>query len=567
LTEARSGFREPAGLRTFRGMHSANDSATNHPDRNTHGLRRIWLIAGAAALLHIVLGFGVMLPAPFSGGDNATYVALAHSLLERGDYTSIWDPALTPETLYPPAFPAILAASIALGGDGWIAFKALLIVISAIGVACSVLWAARVSTPVVAAVIGVVIAISPGVLRHTHYVLSDVPFFAFTLIAFWAFTFIDAKESRRSDTKWVVVAALATLLAAMTRSAGLPLVLALGGALVVRRQWRHVAIFATLAAAPMLAWSLRSRSLNPNGYSSYLLWADPYRPELGRIGIFQLIPRALENARQYLLDMFPQLLVSRVGVPWGIAVLLLLLAVAVWLVRMVRRPGALETWVLLYTGILLIWPVTWRSERYLIVLLPAILFYAAEAFRQLTRVQPSLGRAVAVVATLALVLSELPGLRDGIRYADSCRDEYAAGDAFSCTPSTWKAIMQTAAELRGRMPADAVVLSRKPTLFFVLSGYRSRVYPMSADPAVFFAEAKSATADYLLLDDSDLSEQYVQPVLRSQPDNFCVITEVGRDGGRLLRIEPEATRTVPQPRDSVDVVRFATCPLTPSPVP
>lgn len=527
----------------------------NHP-------RSVWLLGVAAAMLHVILALLVLQPAPFSGGDNATYVALARSIVERGDYTSAWDPALTPETLYPPAFPVILAASMAVGADSWIAFKLLLIVISAAGVAVSVVWLARMSTPVVALAGGIIIAISPGVLRHTHLVLSDVPFFTFTMLALWAFTYLDAREERRTDRRWVVLAAFATLLATLTRSAGLPLVLALGGTLLVRRHWRHAAWFAAIAGLPMLAWSIRARILNPNGYASYLLWKDPYQPALGRIEVYELVPRSIDNAARYLFEMFPKLLVSTAGVPRLVAMGLLLVAVAVWLVRLVRRPRVLEFWVLLYSGIILIWPLTWAAERYVIVLLPAIILYAAEALLALTNRHRRFGRALAITAALAVIASEMPGLRAEIRFGRGCRADYAAGDRFACTPGTWKAIMQTADELRGKLPRDAVVLSRKPTLFYVLSGYRSRLYPMSADPDSFFAAAADARADYVLLDDSrDLSELYLQPVLSARPDQFCVIESPRRPGGHLLRIEPAAVRSMQQPRDSADLVRFATCKL------
>ena len=66
------------------------------------------LVAEAAVLF---LAFS---STPHNGGDNAGYVALAHSLLTRGEYLELWDPAAPPHTKYPPVFPLILAGFIAL---------------------------------------------------------------------------------------------------------------------------------------------------------------------------------------------------------------------------------------------------------------------------------------------------------------------------------------------------------------------------------------------------------------------------------------------------------------------
>src|SRR5690606_39598449 len=77
-------------------------------------------LVAAILLLHLLLALLAFDPTPFTGGDNAGYIALARSLLERGAYVDLYDPAAPPHTQYPPAFPAVVAAALAAGLTPWV---------------------------------------------------------------------------------------------------------------------------------------------------------------------------------------------------------------------------------------------------------------------------------------------------------------------------------------------------------------------------------------------------------------------------------------------------------------
>ena len=56
--------------------------------------RRLAVLLGAVVVVvHAMLALGAFNPAPHSGGDNASYITLAHSLLTTHTYTELWDPA------------------------------------------------------------------------------------------------------------------------------------------------------------------------------------------------------------------------------------------------------------------------------------------------------------------------------------------------------------------------------------------------------------------------------------------------------------------------------------------
>lgn len=144
-------------------------------------------MAVGLAALHLLLAGLAFDPTPHTGGDNAAYLALARSLVERGTYQELWDPAMRPHVQYPPAWPLILGAGRLLGVTSWVGMKVMVLLFSVLAVALSYLWARRVSTPGVALAVGLLLAGGPGVLAMAHRELSDVPFWAFTMLALWAF--------------------------------------------------------------------------------------------------------------------------------------------------------------------------------------------------------------------------------------------------------------------------------------------------------------------------------------------------------------------------------------------
>ncbi len=105
------------------------------------------------------------------------------------------------------------------------------------------------------------------------------------------------------------------------------------------------------------------------------------------------------------------------------------------------------------------------------------------------------------------------------------------------------------------------MLSRKPRLFFVLSGIPSRTFPFDERSAAHLAEADDAGSRYELLDEWDgLASRYVVGAVQGNPGAFCSIRGFGETGRtQLLGIIPTGSRT--SPAESVEgSIRLALCP-------
>jgi hypothetical protein len=506
--------------------------------------RRPFTIAAALVALHIGLALLTFEPRPHTGGDNGAYITLGRSLLEHGTYTELWDPAEAPHTKYPPVFPAVLAVAMALGLHPWVPLKLVVLGFSAAAVAFGFLWMRARRRPGLALAVGFTLAIAPGILREGRWILSDVPFWCFTIAALWAY-----ERLRPDDWPRFAIAAAATVLAYFTRSAGLPLVLAALAWLAWRRHWAQAAALAVVTGVPAALWMLRSRAHGPAGYVSEFWFVDPYLPMLGTIGPVDFFQRVLENTIKYISIHMPVLLTGSTGSAVVlVSILIAGLAGYGWLLR-VRRARVADLFLPLYMGLILIWPAIWSGERFLLPVLPVLLFYAGEAlFRLLQRRAPRHDFAVAAGAVALLLLLAAPGLVRGVQTGFECTSRYLEGERFPCLGSPYYDDFFELSELSGRiLPFDAVVLNRKPRLFHVLSdGLQSVNYPMSEDPAAFFATADSVGARYVLFDRLDaVSEIYLLPLLTQRPAAFCLMLIRQETSTAIFGIMPNGASVPP----------------------
>ena len=100
-----------------------------------------------------------------------------------------------------------------------------------------------------------------------------------------------------------------------------------------------------------------------------------------------------------------------------------------------------------------------------------------------------------------------------------------------------------------------VVVSRKPRLFYVLSGRPSIVFPFSTEPEALFAAAEAVGARHVVLDHVDrLAAFYIFPILEQRSEAFCVVRSFGGQGRGvptlLLGMRPSAPPLANDPEDA-----------------
>lgn len=499
-----------------------------------------WKLPAALAVLHFLIALAAFHPAPFSGGDDATYISLARSLIQRHDYTEVWDPALPAQTLYPPIFPVIVAIGLLMGLSISVGLKLMMVVLSSAAVYASCLWLWRAARPGVAVGAGVLVALSPEIIGLGREVLSDTPFWLFTVLALMALIKIEGAtgdgEKELANWRWELAASLAIVAAYFTRSAGLPLLLAAVIWLAVRKRKRAVAILLATSVPFILLWWLRGRGNPGGGYLGPFLYIDPYIPSRGTIGFHDLLVRLQENVLKYRQYHIPRIVSGRISTGLATGTILALLAAFGW-VRRLRKPTVVEIWTFFYLGLVLLWPVSWATPRFLLAIIPVLALYTAESIAFLLSFTRAPGLAGAAAIAL-FVGAAAPEIKHQLNEGKICRTEYGDGVEFPCTEPNFRDFLLTAADVKGKLPKGSVVLSRKPTLFYLYSGYQSRLYPLTAVPDSLFAAADRIHAGFIVIDQiGNLAPMYLRPILLAPRDDFCVVPEFSHPEATFARIE------------------------------
>lgn len=496
-------------------------------------------IALLLVAVHVTLAALVFEPQPHNGGDNGAYLTLAESLLSGQGYRELFDPFKPIHTQYPPVFPLILAGALLVGIKPWVGFKILIVLFSAAAVGLSYLWIARRREPVLAICVGLLLALSPGVLALSHWELSDVPFWAFTMGALLAW-----ERLGRNDTKRTVIAVALTAIAYFTRSAGLPLIIAAAAWLVLRKRWKQLAILAAILTPLVFWWWWRARTQGGVDYVSQFWFINPYVPEQGRVGFMDLVRRVLDNNEAYFKWHIPMLMVGlKFPVLIGLSIVTALLALYGW-ARQLRYPRVAEIFLPLYIGLLYLWPSVWSGERFILPAMPLILYYAGMGILRIGRnVRVLRTVPVAAVATATIIIIGFPALSTNVRWGMMCMSLFQLGDRYACHMPDWKDFFAMAEFSATALPDDAVILSRKPRLLHAFNNRPGVIYPMFRDPDSLFATADRVGARYVILDHVDnVSQVYLTPVLFARPHAFCIVSSLGPDRTALLGIKPGASQ-------------------------
>ncbi|MEX2295291.1 MAG: hypothetical protein WD804_03135 [Gemmatimonadota bacterium] len=517
------------------------------PDRRATAL----LAGGIALAAALVLG-SVFTPAPHTGGDNATYLSLGHSLAAGTGYVEHWDPGAAPHTKYPPLFPALLAGLVLAGASTWTTFKLL----SALAVGSAVLfafgWAAQRRGPLAGAAVALLTLLAGGWIDAGRWILSEPPFLLLTFLGLWGAEVgmtrirpigaaaraapVPDPERVPGHWGWTALAAAAALLAFFTRSAGLPLVLALGGVLLATRRWRTGAIFGAAFALPAAWWVLRAQGGGEGAYQSEFWMVNPYEPGLGTIGILDLPVRAWENLKLYAGEILGAQWWGSGSIPTVAIAGLVIAALALWgwTLRVRLGAGVAELFVPLYFGLILFWPEVWSGDRFLLPLIPILLLYAGEAVRYAALpLGKTLGTAVLAAGILLLALPAVPGWLRIADAAGDCRRMASLGDVFECHAPSFREFRSAAAWSGANLPGFAVVLNRKPSMFHLLGGKPGRIFPFTGEPGPFLDEADRLGAAYVLFDHLDgISALYLSAVIRARPGAFCHL--IGWGGGESV---------------------------------
>lgn len=481
-----------------------------------------------AALLLVLLYLSVFDPKIDINGDNAAYYSLGKALAQGEGYRQISEPGAPHDNHFPPGYPFLLSLLIPIS-DHLSFLKAVngLFFLGSLVVLRSILrrldW-----SPMLAGGTALLLGVNAHLLRSSVILMSEIPFLFFTLLSVWLLIGPERETPLTPFRLGGLVAAIAATV--YLKTIGIALLFGVLFHLVWEKRWKEGTIIGAGVGALLLPWQLRGAALGGSSYFKQLLMVNPYREELGSVGVSDLWNRFWENFFRYLHSeipggLLPVLKTTYTGQRWEwvVGILFVGLLVLGW-IKLSRGKSLIGGILVGSFAILLLWPAQWTGVRFLLGVLP---FLTALAVRGVTTLIPIGSPKVEgwpVVAALLLATTLTP-LREQAKAPYS---------------PAWTHYIAVAEWVKKNTPDSAVVIARKPTLFWYWSGRKSLNYRMTLDGDALIAHIDSVGGTHVVLEQLGYAStgRNLYPAMVAHSERFRQILSTNPPYTALFEILP-----------------------------
>lgn len=217
-------------------------------------LQRHKVLLVAVLVAHGLLAWQLRARGIFTFGDDAAYLLLSRSL-KALSYRELQFPGAPIAARFPPGYPAFLAILTAPAGERFSVISLAGILVSILGLACLFDVVRRRWSTDLAFLATAAAAVNPILLVNAGSITSETLFTTLTLASLRAAERADLTRGRRPVAPRAAVwAGVFAIAAALTRSAGVTIIAALGVHWLYRRRYRWVLTFAVAASVSVGAW-------------------------------------------------------------------------------------------------------------------------------------------------------------------------------------------------------------------------------------------------------------------------------------------------------------------------
>jgi len=470
-------------------------------------------------------------------GDNAYYYVLGKALSMGEGYVNIASINKSPNNHFPPGYPFILSLFMHISDD-----TTFLKLLNGIFLLISLLFLYHLFKKIsghmrIAFITVFFLVLNAHLLQYGTMMMSEISFILISFLCLLLVYKSDFKEDFFKKTSFYLI--LVSLVASYyIRSTGLAL---FGGIILyffIQKKWKIAVSLVAGFVALALPWIIRGQKLGGSSYLKPLVMVNPYRPELGNADLAGYVTRFFSNVARYITreipnSAFPFIQVNYIQeisfVEWilGIA----LLAVSVYGFYKLWRKGLVFLCYLLATfGILLLWPEVWRGVRFVLPVMPLLLFSLVIGFYYLID---------RLLSAIKIKFNVLVMILFGLAFVNPIKTLHQK--ATNSYPASWQNYFQIASYFKNENLSEVVVICRKPMLFHLRSGTYTAPYLYSKDENEMINDLKVKKADYVLLDNLGYRQtyEYLYPVIRNNPDIFPLVLSLQNPDTYLLKFTPE----------------------------
>jgi hypothetical protein len=435
------------------------------------------LVIGFALLLVPVYWIALRAPAVGLYHDDAVYLTTAKALATGQGYRVISLPDEIPQTKYPILFPLTLATIWKLSPhfpDNTFLLKLVPFFFGLTWLALSYRLLRSEAVPRNVALVTLLLTAASPIVMYLHVTLLSETLFAMLCTA--TLLLLRKIEQGRAGLLSECGAGALAGLAILTRTAGLPLVLAGAVVLLWKRGWKSAARFTSVWAVLYLPWVIWVTTHHISRFTDAYYSAQNYG---GWNIVFnftwaQKCTIALGNI--FVLWQAP---LSVLGVITPIAIVGGALAVYGFARHCKRELGSIHLFLALYIALIICW--AWIPTRFLAVVLPLVYFFMWQGVVDLLKAR----RVPRLVAALLLTLL----IANSARIAYSFTMRTARNGIVWNQEENWRDLSALLAWVRNHTEKDAILVGNMDPMFYLYTGHKA-VRGFYSDPYNLFYSPK-----------------------------------------------------------------------------
>ncbi len=485
------------------------------------------------------------------GGDNAAYYILGNSIAMGHGYKNIHVAEMTEHNHFPPGYPLIIAAASKVFTNDIAFIKKVngFFLLMSIGLLFLIIYkiTGNFHWPFICCLFSLY---NYYLLNYSFIMMSEIPYLFFSLLCI-LLTMITNWDNPFYKSWPFIFLLLCVPFTYYIRSTGLALFAGILLFLLYNRKWLHSFVLSAVFFLSILPWYIRGKHIGGNSYIGQLFFKNPYRPELGQMGIVDWLSRFRDNLERYITREIPNGMfnfIEQVNGPvqkfplttfeWVIGILTLAL-ILFGLFRIKKYFLLILFYCGAYMGILLLWPDVWIGVRFILPLVPLLIFFFINGTVELISIiwNKLLKNKYQLLFQLMIVVICLFSIKS---YGSLATDklELLAKGYYS---KPYQNYFELAKWIKNNAPAKSVTSCRKGQLFFLYStkfvtGFRNTLI---VEEQIEYLKSKNVK--YVVLDQLGYSStrRYLFPAMKKYPGKFKVIKHLKNPDTYLTEFFPE----------------------------
>jgi hypothetical protein len=466
-------------------------------------------------------------------GDNVDYYLLGRAISEGEGYTTIWYPGSPPFYHRPIGYPLIIAIPMLIGLTSIIAIKWLNFFL----LCGTLILFYRISEKItkskmLSTVITLVIGLNIHILQFSFIIMSEIPFLFFSILAVYYLLNLESKEkfSFKDYNLWIMVIALSA--AYHIKSLGVALIFAFLVYFFSQKKWKQGLFTFTGFIILALPYYLRNMILGvKSSYLASLTFKNPYQRELGTMAFFDYFGRIINNIIRYISIEIPRSVVpffleteSTTG-SWIIG--LLISGLLIWALTRLKKYRALLLSLFVGTfGILLLWPEVWFGIRFIMPLIPFILFLCIYGINELLKIynlNPNL-----ILITIVIIFGL--NFNSYSAYHKKSKSDY---------PKAYTNYFNLASWAKNNTDPKDIFIARKPQFFYLFSNRQVIKYKYTPDDKELIEDLEKRHVRYVIIEQLGYGStaRYLIPAVQKNMDRFQIVKQVKNPDTYLLKFQ------------------------------